>query len=263
MGRFDGILLTSDFDGTLAIDGKVPPENAKAITSFQEEGGLFSIISGRSPAFMRVLSLGYTPNAPFVGFNGAQVVDPADGRVLYDGGRDNLRILSFVLPVWELERDAILCMIIHTGEQQGIKISRGDPIEPEQIPLPVYKIVLVTAPGEGERILRIFERESGGEFLAVRSWDVGVEILFPGNDKGSAALRVKRMTGSRILVSVGDYENDIDMLRAADIGVAVGNTLPSVCAAADRITSSCLDFAVASLIASLPGWLSEFSEKST
>ena len=50
MGRFDGILLCSDYDGTLAgPDGKVSPENAQAIRYFTENGGLFTQATSRSP----------------------------------------------------------------------------------------------------------------------------------------------------------------------------------------------------------------------
>ena len=47
MGKFDGLLLMSDFDSTLAWKGTISPENCEAIRYFQSEGGLFSIASGR------------------------------------------------------------------------------------------------------------------------------------------------------------------------------------------------------------------------
>ena len=61
MGKFDGYLLLSDFDGTLAHtesiiteEGKksfktISKENCDAIRYFQSEGGLFTLATGRQP----------------------------------------------------------------------------------------------------------------------------------------------------------------------------------------------------------------------
>ena len=46
MGKFSGILICSDFDGTLAVGGHVVEKNIDAIRYFQENGGLFSVITG-------------------------------------------------------------------------------------------------------------------------------------------------------------------------------------------------------------------------
>jgi HAD superfamily hydrolase (TIGR01484 family) len=40
------------------------------------------------------------------------------------------------------------------------------------------------------------------------------------------------------VMAVGDSQNDIDLLQAAGLGVAMGNALPEVKAAADRVTKS-------------------------
>ena len=47
MGKFDGILLCSDWDGTLSDSGNIPKANIDAIRYFQREGGLFTFASGR------------------------------------------------------------------------------------------------------------------------------------------------------------------------------------------------------------------------
>ena len=56
MGKFDGVLICSDFDGTI-FNGKVVPEDTKkAIEYFMSEGGKFCICSGRGPEFLREMS---------------------------------------------------------------------------------------------------------------------------------------------------------------------------------------------------------------
>ena len=53
MGKYSGILLCTDFDYTVAIKTVVSQENADAIRYFCDNGGIFSIISGRDVPFMK------------------------------------------------------------------------------------------------------------------------------------------------------------------------------------------------------------------
>ena len=50
MGKFDGILICTDLDGTLYRNDKtVSKENREAIEYFKNEGGYFTFITGRMP----------------------------------------------------------------------------------------------------------------------------------------------------------------------------------------------------------------------
>ena len=49
-------------------------------------------------------------------------------------------------------------------------------------------------------------------------------------------------------VAVGDYSNDVSMLLAAGVGVAVANATPDAKAAADVVTVSNEDHAIARVI---------------
>ena len=74
-----------------------------------------------------------------------------------------------------------------------------------------------------------------------------------GADKGSSVLRAKELVKAHTLVCAGDYENDIPMIRAADIGYAVGDAQENVKAAADRITVPCAEHAIREIIRDLEG----------
>lgn len=86
------------------------------------------------------------------------------------------------------------------------------------------------------------------------SWCAGLEGFASGVCKGSA-VKILRETlgGIHTVVCVGDYENDISMIRYADIGYATANAIDEVKAAADRITVSCRENAVAAIISELDG----------
>ena len=74
MGKFDGYLLLSDIDGTLTDSkGKLPQSNADAIHYFQSEAGLFTVASGRFPAFIDGFSSSVKPNTHIIGINGTVI----------------------------------------------------------------------------------------------------------------------------------------------------------------------------------------------
>ena len=53
MGKFDGVLICSDIDGTLTDScGKISTENCRAIEYFQSEGGMFTVSTGRYHNFI-------------------------------------------------------------------------------------------------------------------------------------------------------------------------------------------------------------------
>jgi hydroxymethylpyrimidine pyrophosphatase-like HAD family hydrolase len=55
----------------------------------------------------------------------------------------------------------------------------------------------------------------------------------------------------KTVVAVGDYTNDLELLKEADIAVAVDNALPEVKAVADHVICSNNDDALAFLIEQL------------
>ena len=85
MGKFDGVLIISDYDntityteGALLLDEAlppVPPENRQAVEYFMAEGGTFSVATGRAlPAFAPIAPT-IPMNGPTILFNGAAIYD--------------------------------------------------------------------------------------------------------------------------------------------------------------------------------------------
>ena len=76
MGKFDGILLCTDLDGTLLSSKSVVSDgNIRAINYFKEQGGKFAFVTGRVPKGAGLMRKWVEPNAPIVVFNGAGVYD--------------------------------------------------------------------------------------------------------------------------------------------------------------------------------------------
>ena len=84
-GKFDGILLCSDFDGTLFVKKAISKENADAIRYFQENGGYFTIASGRYPDFLAGFRDQVCANTYLIGLNGAMIASYDRKQRLYEG----------------------------------------------------------------------------------------------------------------------------------------------------------------------------------
>lgn len=259
MGKFDGILLCTDFDGTLAIKAQVSQENCDAIRYFQENGGQFTILSGRHPFFLKEHLEGFTVNAPLVGYNGAYIIDCDSGETVYSGGRQDFTALEIAEHFWNTDA-RLRRVVVHDRTRNNFRCTRAPLPEIDRdfktlrslTELPLYNMLLTTAEEEEAIGLRDAIRAYVGDsFEICRSWGIGIEIICPSDTKGMAALRLKELLGAKLLVAAGDFENDIPMIRAADIGYAVGGATASVKESADRLTVDCKDHAIAAIIREL------------
>ena len=255
MGKFDGLLICSDFDGTLGIDGKISQENRNAIRYFQENGGLFTLVSGRNPhvldQWLREIDLAV--NAPLVGYNGAWIIDQKSKDTLFSGGRSDFFAIDFLTPFWE--KDERIVMLLPHSEAVWLPRCRrevaGETPQMLKVPesIPLYNILAITANEADALSLRDELIEAAGEhFEIARSWSTGIELINPQDRKGVAIRRVQKMTGARTIVTAGDYENDYSMIVEADVGYAVANAVDAIKAAADRHTVSCREHAIAAII---------------
>jgi Cof subfamily protein (haloacid dehalogenase superfamily) len=67
-----------------------------------------------------------------------------------------------------------------------------------------------------------------------------LEFLAPGTGKWPTLLRIAADEGidPRQIAAVGDDDNDVEMIRGAGLGIAMGNAVDSAKAAADHVTRS-------------------------
>ena len=247
MARYDGILLCSDLDGTLRNSkGEISEENIEAIKYFCDNGGLFTLCTGRSPSYAKELcQKGLTINTALIALNGAMIYDLVTDEILYENPIDKTDFFDIDKFI-EDNRRYISGAIFHSLDTKDSYAEIGE----EKL----YKIVFVSETAEDSKNLRtLIERQSKGRYFLTNSWDVGLELLAKNSTKGECLLRIREHISGRInkTVCVGDYENDIPMLKAADLSYAVGNALPEVRNVADRITVTNNENAIARIIEEL------------
>ncbi|MFA5562226.1 MAG: HAD-IIB family hydrolase [Eubacteriales bacterium] len=250
MGLFQGILFCSDLDGTLTHRGVVPPVNVAAIRSFIEEGGLFTLSTGRPVHYIHRLP-GLSVNAPVIAVNGTLVHDLPTGQTL----------LSLPLPrdYADPVRDALaafpsLCsMALYTAaDAYPMRDARAADSAWADID-GALKVVLVFEEGAAAQALVCGEalRQSYGErYTFSRSWPTGLEMTARGSGKGACMtwLRERHLPDIHTLVCIGDYENDLSMFAASDLSFAPANAIDAVKAAATQVVCSAEEGALAAAV---------------
>ena len=84
MALFDKVLLTVDYDRTLtAPDSSIPQRNIEAIRYFMENGGAFTVNTGRSLPMSKFFPENLQVNAPLLLYNGSLAYDLQTKQVLY------------------------------------------------------------------------------------------------------------------------------------------------------------------------------------
>ena len=253
MGIFDGYLMCVDFDGTVAHGGKIVPCNVDAIRYFEEQGGRFTICTGRQPAFIVESNLPVKLNAPLLAMNGTILFDMEKTEILrcWTSGRELWEWSEELFLRYPTEIEAIR---YYTPTCEPI-LTRGENTPEDMHPyfdLPLYKVIVIVHSAVSDRMIREITETSGDRFHVSRSWIRGIELQSPDSGKGVAVKTLRRMLGNiHTVVCAGDYENDISMLRVADISYAVGNAVPAVKEAAMRETVDCADGAIAAIIEEL------------
>ena len=237
MKKFEGWLLCSDLDGTFEFCR----ENFEAIDYFRKNGGRFTVTSGRNSDYIRKIE-GLRSDVPAVILNGALVCDIEKDETIY---RSLLGDCLYEVLEYVSYDDNIDEVYVHTG-QESMAYALGTKL-PER---GWSKVVFVERDEAAAVRLKDKLKEKFSDRLSIfRSWSRCVEVLPCGQNKGTAVRFLVDYLGDVTkLICVGDYENDIDMIAAADIGFAVENAIDEVKAVADVILPPFNENAIVHLI---------------
>lgn len=267
-----------DLDGTCLQRSVLPQRTRDAVRrSVAARRTTIVIATGRTyrTAVPWVQELGVT--APVVCFGGALIRLPPGGSAAGDGALTGETLFSVSLDP-ALARRAIEIIraggwqcLVDAGELVYSEARRGDGAEAkvsagqsrilfvDDVELlleqgPVHRVVaLDTDPARADRAELVLRDVLGPVATVVRSLPTYIEVASAAASKGQALRWLCRLWGIDPVqsVGVGDSGNDLDLLRAAGLGVAVANAVPEVLAAAALIAPSVSDCGVADLL----GWL--------
>jgi len=245
-GGYD--LLVCDLDGTLLGDSMtLDPALVEAFRRAAARGLTISLATGRMPAAADAYrdELGIT--APVIYYNGA---------VVRGGGGPDL--LSLTLPRGVLRRawtmisqapvhpifyrdDRLFCAertlpVRRYCEEEGLTVDVID--DPDFLGLGAFiKSLLIGHPRDLDIVRAELTPLVAEHARLVRTRRDYLEIIPVEASKGAALARLAAHLGVPIerVVAAGDQENDLEMLRAAGVGVAMAHAPEPVRRAADRV----------------------------
>lgn len=251
MKKFENIALFSDIDGTLTNgEGGISKENLDAIEYFTSNGGRFIISSGRHYDYSEK-TLGYKPNFPIIALNGSHIYDVESGKDLWTKSLDD-GAKNVALELFEIAEGERFVTAVNYRDETVICRNKDELKKALFGEKEAFKAVFV---GENELTSKLYDYANENfEGLArvVKSAEILTEVLPIGSGKHLCVKKVcEYFADDPTVVAVGDYTNDIEMIRDADIGYAVENALPEVKAVADRFAPKNTHHAIAYIIKEL------------
>lgn len=269
---FSDVLLTVDYDRTLTgPDSTIPQRNLDAIRYFMDHGGAFTVNTGRSMPMIRIFKDLVPVNAPLLLYNGSAAYDLRTGTMpfYHEIQADLWTVIRECMerfpdmtvevqgldahyrfkedPKWDALCDNSLCAraMAHPGDDLGpfLKFALYGEIRSNRI-----SDMFEGTPQELQRITEVENllREAYGDRMEVfRSAARILDVHAKGVSKNRSAQELKAQLGRKILVCVGDGENDVSMLDGADFAFCPGDAT-----VADRYQNVCKcgDGAVADVI---------------
>ena len=254
MGKFDGVLLASDFDDTLyGLDRQVCPRNLEALNYFIAQGGRFTVATGRAhTTFAPYVHLAPI-NAPVVLSNGSAIYDFQQERFLVQTLLDprapeDMAALTAAIP--ELGFEAYHGEDIYVYNFNAVTAGHMKKVGTAytqcpiaQMPTPWGKVILQQ---EHDVLLRArawLLEHCPERYEAVFSNRYYLELTDRGSTKGSMVARLADMLGiaRENIYCAGDNQNDISMLQLSAIPFAPANCAPEVRQWGARVLCHCND----------------------
>lgn len=253
MGIFDGVLLASDFDNTLIYteealrSGAPVPElsekNRAALEHFMEEGGHFTVATGRALAAFSRYAGKIPMNAPAVVCNGAALYDFSkdeylDVAMLDEDARRRGQAVLDHFPEVAVEAYHIDNVIhaVHPNEvtrqhEHITKVAVTEAPSLLEVPLPLGKLLFEADRSMLEQVRDyIVEQGWSGDYELIFSGQTLLEMTAKGANKGGMMRRLADHLGIPMdhVYCVGDEANDLPMLLCAAGGFAPDNCVPAV-----------------------------------
>ena len=197
--------LATDYDGTLAENGRVAEATLRALARLAASGCQTVLVTGRTQPDIELVFPQFDRFSRVVAENGAVLSTPGSGQA---------RVLAEPPPR----------ALVELLRQRRVT------------PLEIGQVIVATREGHARAVQQAIA--TLGVPLDVILNKHAVMILPRGVDKatGLAAARAELKLSPAETVAIGDAENDAVMLAACGQGVAVANALPALKASADWVT---------------------------
>lgn len=248
-------LIAIDLDGTLLTSKKTLSSYNLAVLRRAVSAGIYiTVSSGRRYADALEFSEAIAPGQPIICSNGSMACTHNPFDVVYCECLSKAKLRA-VVEVLEKEKcyyhvycddgSVMESRTANPGKKRKLNCYdyAGDVLSGDEMPKYVgdgaLKVVCFTP--DTEKLVRIRAgMEKIGDLEINSSWWDNLEVLAQGVHKGAAlrALAEKLNVPMEETMAFGDNENDLSMLSAAGLSVAMGNATDAVKEQADYITDT-------------------------
>lgn len=249
-------LIAMDLDGTLNNDQKLITEKTKAALMAAQKAGIrLALASARpSPGLFKerdILKL-QEHQGILMFYNGGRIVDAQTENVLFETSMDIAETKQVLrqlekLPVTPILDDGVQFYVTDiNGYKVDYECKNNNMVCQEVGNLADFlnfapvKILMSVQPEELPQVQRTIAELLPDSLTVVQTAAFYLEVIPKVINKGQGIRDICSVLGidPAEVISFGDAANDIPMLRAAGMGVAMGNAAEAVKAAADMVTLS-------------------------
>jgi Cof subfamily protein (haloacid dehalogenase superfamily) len=248
-------LIAVDMDGTLLNEKKeISNRCQKAIIKLREKGKRFVLATGRPLngviQYLEKLNL-FDENDYVVTFNGALVQSTKTKKIIFNRPLSlaSYRELYTVscqlgLNIHALTDSSVLTPKYNPFTEIESSINQIPVIEGEVADVDpstiIIKVMFVDEPEKLDAAIPLLPTWVKNKYSILRSAPYFLEFLDKSVNKGAGVSAVAKQLGldREEVICVGDAGNDLDMIRYAGLGVAMGNAFDEVKLEADYITHS-------------------------
>jgi Cof subfamily protein (haloacid dehalogenase superfamily) len=239
--------VATDMDRTILPSSlELSPSTVRAIARVRRAGIEAIIATGRMFASTRPYALQLGITAPVICYQGALIVDPVTGEWLQHRPIDVPIALEVIAAVrregfhMNVYVDDQLCVEKPTPEARTyaeharlemVVVGNFD----TWLHQPTTKIVIVGEPGALDDLEQRLRSRFDDRLFIAKSLPIFLEVASPGVSKGAALRFVCERLGidPAATIAFGDGANDLELLEAAGLGVAVADAEPALLRIAD------------------------------
>ncbi|BBB91752.1 MAG TPA: Cof-type HAD-IIB family hydrolase [Methylomusa anaerophila] len=255
-------LIAIDLDDTLLDDHlTISPRARETIREAVRRGVAVTVATGRmyrsALPFARQLEL----DVPFITYNGALIKCSISGEIiLHIPVRRELAQQAAELcrvKNWYIQTYVNDMLYVKELDRYADMYSALAGVEPIPVGENIYKVqdpptkmLIVSEPDNIPDIQQTLQNVFNDKLYIVSSKPMYVEITDPAANKGRALelLAARLKIDRQEVMAIGDSGNDLEMIKYAGLGVAMGNARPEVKAAAQAVTRHNNDDGVAAAI---------------
>jgi Cof subfamily protein (haloacid dehalogenase superfamily) len=240
-------IFFSDLDGTLLDDdGRVHPDTVEAFSELAERGTRIVLASGRIPRNMVEVCEALGLKGPQITMNGALLCDPLTGEELHGHRLDETAVRDHLAFARERGLPAVLAYPdgYRTPDVEPLRAAFGDEL-PDEVPdedelagSRPFKTYLLTGFERFRQVLDDAYRLFDGRYHVTSGGvDDSIELLHLRANKGHAATALAGLLDVPLteVAAAGDGLNDVEMLRACGVSIAMHEAPDDVRAAATHV----------------------------